>query len=94
MPRGYPGANPRAKQSNRVWGLGMPQIPQVGALPWDDYLPSDWYYSLTFSILEITLKLLRSYLGLLPRVFGASPNPKPHLTVLPWGLPQGIPGAL
>lgn len=32
MPRGYPGANPGAKQSNGVWGLGTPQIPQVGAL--------------------------------------------------------------
>ena len=32
MPRGYPGANPGAKQSNGVWGLGTPQIPRVGAL--------------------------------------------------------------
>ena len=34
------------------------------------------------------------WVGLLPGVFGASPNPKPHLTALPRGLPQGIPGAL
>ena len=32
MPWGIPRANPGAKQSNGVWGLGMPQIPQVGAL--------------------------------------------------------------
>ena len=32
MPQGIPGANPGAKQSNGVWGLGTPQIPWVEAL--------------------------------------------------------------
>ena len=32
LPRGVPGVDPGVKQSNGVWGLGMPQIPQVGPL--------------------------------------------------------------